>query len=356
MRRRFLLMTTMVAGVAIILLTGPIAFTVWRVWGRDLSYLTVRHDMIVFFCLEIIGIVATVVLAVALALWQSRKISAPLIYLAAATEQLGSGTTRPVITPSGIEEIDLVFNEIERAGDRVAGRLSAERQFSADASHQLRTPLTSLSMRLEEIEYLTDDKDVKSEVNACLEQVERLTNVVTNLLESSHHIQAQNEAVALQPIFTQQLSEWARPFALAYRKITFKAGKHGPVLADPRALSQIIATLVENSLRYGKGTTTVTSNAQGRTVVIQVADEGKGVDEEFAQTIFTKGFSTGGSTGIGLYVARQLAQRNNGKLELTQAKPAVFSLVLSALPEELDPAKVLPAGGVIAVGARKRRI
>ncbi|MCW1043422.1 hypothetical protein OJ597_13685, partial [Streptococcus anginosus] len=76
-----------------------------------------------------------------------------------------------------IEEIDLVQEELVRTGERMAGRLAAERQFAANASHQLRTPLTALSMRLEEIELITDDPEIQSEVRVCLEQVERLTQV-----------------------------------------------------------------------------------------------------------------------------------------------------------------------------------
>lgn len=85
------------------------------------------------------GAVVAVTTAIILANRESRKVSAYLIYLSAAAEQLGAGQTRPRMKPSNIEEIDLVYQEIQRAADRMAGRLSAERQFSADASHQLRT-------------------------------------------------------------------------------------------------------------------------------------------------------------------------------------------------------------------------
>ena len=122
----------------------------------------------------------------------SRRISAPLIYLAAEAEQLGSGQVRPRLRSSGIEEIDLVQAELVRSAERVAGRLAAERQFASDASHQLRTPLTSLSLRLEEIEFLSDQEEVREEARACIEQVERLTSVVEDLLkvdEAEQHCQ-----------------------------------------------------------------------------------------------------------------------------------------------------------------------
>ncbi|HMO10070.1 MAG TPA: histidine kinase dimerization/phospho-acceptor domain-containing protein, partial [Actinotalea sp.] len=122
---------------------------------------------------------------IAVALWSARRLSAPLIYLAASAEQLGSGQVRPHLNASGVEEIDLVAAELGRSADRLALRLAAERQFAADASHQLRTPLTALSMRLEEIGMASDSDEVREEARVSLEQVERLVTVVDDLLRRS---------------------------------------------------------------------------------------------------------------------------------------------------------------------------
>ncbi|WP_348525235.1 hypothetical protein [Luteimicrobium album] len=77
---------------------------------------------------------------VAMAVIQANRLSAPLVYLAASAEQLGSGQVRPQMEESGVEELDLVAAELARTSDRLASRLATERQFAADASHQLRTP------------------------------------------------------------------------------------------------------------------------------------------------------------------------------------------------------------------------
>lgn len=307
-----------------------------------------------FAGLVLIGFSFTV--GAAFAMHQSRRLSAPLIYLAAAAEQVGAGQTRPQMEKSGIEEIDLVYEELARTADRMAGRISAERQFAADASHQLRTPLTALSMRLEEIEYLTDDPEVKAEAAACLEQVERLAGVVQDLLKNSRSAAAgATEAVRLAPIFAQQKDEWAKSFEKVGRSLVFDRGDAPAVLVNPASLAQILATLIENSLKYGGGTTTVQAKKAGHGVVIDVSDEGPGVEPDLTEAIFKKGVSTGGSTGIGLPLARSLAENDGGRLELTQAKPAVFSLALSALPQSLDPDKILPSGSIITVGSRRRR-
>ena len=307
-----------------------------------------------FAGLILIGFSFTV--GVAFALHQSRRLSAPLIYLAAAAEQVGAGQTRPQMEKSGIEEIDLVYEELVRTAERMAGRISAERQFAADASHQLRTPLTALSMRLEEIQYLTDDPEVKEEAAACLEQVERLAGVVQELLDNSRSAAAgATEAVRLAPVFDQQEEEWQKSFRRAGRSLLFDTGGAPAVLVNPASLAQILATLIENSLKYGDGTTTVRAKKAGRGVVIEVTDEGPGVAPDLTDAIFRKGVSTGGSTGIGLPLARSLAENDGGRLELTQAKPPIFSLALAALPQSLDPDKILPSGSIITVGSRRRR-
>lgn len=306
-----------------------------------------------------VGLAATVafVVAVIVAMRGSRRIAAPLIYLAAAAEQLGSGQTRPNVRASGIEEIDLVQAELVRSADRMAGRLAAERQFAADASHQLRTPLTALSMRLEEIEYLSDSEDVKAEVQVCLEQVERLTGVVADLLQTSRSASGGTaEALHLEEVFAQQQEEWRAHFAAKKRELVFRDESGRLPLASPGALSQVLATLIENSLKYGAGTTTISTRpSSSHGVFIDVADEGEGIPDDLAPDIFAKGVSGQGSSGLGLALAWELITADGGRLELTQRRPAIFTIFLNGLPVGLDPEIVMPQGALVTVGRRRRR-
>jgi len=295
---------------------------------------------------------------IVMAVWQANRLSAPLVYLAASAEQLGSGQVRPRLEPSGVEEIDLVAAELARSSDRLAGRLAAERQFAADASHQLRTPLTALSMRLEEISLASDDPVVQEEARISLEQVERLVGVVDDLLQTSRRSHGgTTEAVNLLEVVHQQEEEWVPTFAKAGRRLVVDVPAEFQVLATPGALAQVLATLIENSLKHGGGTTTVRARPSGTSgaVVTEVSDEGPGVPDDLAPRIFEREVTSGAGTGLGLALARDLAAADGGRLELAQRRPPVFALFLAGVPRRLDPRVVLPMGTAVPSRRRRRR-
>ena len=289
----------------------------------------------------------------------SRRLAAPLIYLSAQAEQVGSGAVQARIQPTGIEEIDLVSEELSRSGERIVGRIAKERQFASDVTHQLRTPLTALSMRIEEIEYLTDDQEVRSEAEACLEQVERITQVVEDLKKRAQQAShGHTQAVKIEDIFRQQKDEWEAQFAALGREIVFNNQVSDRLpLATPSSLSQAIATLVENSSKYGAGTVTVSTRKglSQRSMFVEVTDEGEGVSEEIAPDIFRRGVSGHGSSGIGLALAKDLIEADGGRIELTSRQPVVFTISLSAVSESMSPDRLLPQGGLVVVGRRHGR-
>ncbi|WP_127129611.1 ATP-binding protein [Georgenia sp. SYP-B2076] len=308
--------------------------------------------------LVVVASAVALAVGVMVAARQARKLSAPLIYLAASAEQIGSGQVRPRLKPSGVEEIDLVAAELVRTADRMAGRLAAERQFAADASHQLRTPLTALSMRLEEILALSEQEEVREEARISLEQIERLTGVVQDLLNTSRSASGgTTEVVHLEEVFAQQVEEWRPSYRKAKRELVLEDAAGLAVLASPGALAQVLATLLENSLKYGGGATRVVTRAApgGHGVFIDVSDEGEGVDDELAPDIFTKHVSGGSGTGLGLALARDLVAADGGRLELSRRRPPVFTVFLNAVPKSLDPDVVLPKGALVSVGRRRRR-
>ncbi|MGK3094776.1 ATP-binding protein [Streptomyces sp. WAC01490] len=291
--------------------------------------------------LLIIGAVAllAIISAVLLAVRQANRLASPLTDLAETAERLGSGDPRPRHKRYGVPELDRVADVLDSSAERIARMLTAERRLAADASHQLRTPLTALSMRIEEISVTDDPETVKEEANIALTQVERLTDVVERLLTNSRDPRTGSAVVFdLDEVIKQQIEEW-RPAYRSTGRALVCSGKHGlRAVGTPGAVAQVLAALIENSLMHGGGTVALRTRVTGNQVVIEVTDEGPGVPAELGARIFERTISGRNSTGIGLAVARDLAEADGGRLELLQQHPAVFALFLSRIPlDRKDP-------------------
>ncbi|WP_330330789.1 ATP-binding protein [Streptomyces sp. NBC_00536] len=290
--------------------------------------------------LAVVGAVAllAVVAAVLLAVRQANRLASPLTDLAETAERLGSGDPRPRHKRYGVPELDRVADVLDASAERIGRMLTAERRLAADASHQLRTPLTALSMRLEEITVTDDLETVREEASIALTQVERLTDVVERLLTNSRDPRT-GSAVPfdLDEIVKQQVEEWRPAYRSAGRAIV-RSGKQGMrAVGTPGAVSQVLATLVENALMHGGGTVALRTRVTGNQAVIEVTDDGPGVPPDLGNRIFERAISGRNSTGIGLAVARDLAEADGGRLELLQAQPPVFALFLSrTAPERIE--------------------
>ncbi|WFB09120.1 ATP-binding protein [Streptomyces sp. LX-29] len=286
----------------------------------------VGRTLLIILSVALLAVLAAVFLAIR----QARRLSAPLTDLAETAERLGSGDPRPRHRRYGVPELDRVADVLDSSAERIARMLTAERRLAADASHQLRTPLTALSMRLEEIT-LTDDLDtVKEEAMIALAQVERLTDVVQRLLTNSRDPRT-GSAIAfdLDEIVKQQIEEW-RPASRSEGRAIVRSGKQGlRAVGTPGAVAQVLATLIENSLMHGDGTVALRTRVAGNQAVVEVSDEGPGVPPDLGSRVFERAVSGRNSTGLGLAVARDLAEADGGRLELLQPHPPIFALFLS---------------------------
>jgi signal transduction histidine kinase len=275
---------------------------------------------------------AVLVAATGLAYLQARRLTKPLEELAATAERLGSGDPRPRHRRYGISELDRVAEVIDSSADRISTMLGAERRLAAEASHELRTPLAALSMRLEEIIALADDpQTVRDEAEVALSQVERLTDVVQRLLTTARTHRRSDLAVPIEvdTVIRQQVHEWRPAYQSMRRGIVVSGERRLMAMATPGAFSQILSTLLENSLIHGAGTVTVHTRAVGGSVVVEVGDEGEGIAPELEVKLFQRGASSRGSTGLGLAVARELAEADGGRLNLVLQRPAVFAVFLT---------------------------
>ena len=321
MRRRLVLLSLLVSAVTVVLVGGAAVAVTLGAEDPD--------PVVVIGSLLLAGLVAAAA-ALAVGRWHGDRIAGPLQALAQRAESLGSGQTRAPVAHSGISEIDGVATLLEHSGARVDRLIATERQFASDASHQLRTPLTALSMRLEEILQADDPRTVREEASSALAQVERLATVVDHLLDSVRDNNERAGPVPLDGVVLQQVVEWEPAFAAAGRSVRALGTRGLVALATPNGLSQVLATLIENSLIHGAGTVTVSTRSTGISLVVEVTDEGPGVPAELGPRIFERSVSGRRGTGLGLAVARELAEADGGRLELVQQRPPVFALFLSA--------------------------
>lgn len=284
------------------------------------------RQLLLIGSLIVLGIAVTM----ALAMVQARRLTLPLIELAEAADRMGSGHTRPRRGHYGIPEVDRLAEVIDESSVRVADLLATSREFASDASHQLRTPLTALTMRLDEMVEAAEYPDVvREEGAAALAQAERLVAVVEQLLARAKHDRTGGAVqVQVDAIIAQQVAEWQPIFRRDGRALEVTGAPGLAGLATPEALSQIIATLLDNSLVHGAGTVTITTRATSASVVVEVGDEGAGIEPDIEGRVFDRNVSGGGGTGLGLYLARSLANVDGGRLELLRSRPAVFGVFL----------------------------
>jgi signal transduction histidine kinase len=336
MRQQLIRSTVLAVSLAILITMAPVGFAIWRasVSGRGAVAEWLDAGTPASTSMRLGGVViALAVLALAagvfVAIQQAQRLSRPMTLLADRAERLGAGESRIQPLHTGIAELDQVSQVLSRSAQTLTKSLASERDFAADASHQLRTPLTALLMRLEEIAATDDLEVVQEEANIAIAQVERLTRVVDDLMSRTRRGGDEPKAtVSLDSVIAALQREWQPAFEQARRSVRVHGERGLVVQATPVALSQVLSTLLENSLAHGRGTVDVHARRSGPSVVVEVSDQGEGVPATIAPHIFERSVTTSG-TGLGLALARDLAESNGGRLELIQAQPAIFALFLS---------------------------
>jgi signal transduction histidine kinase len=284
-------------------------------------------------------IVGMMVVAAGLAAWLAGvlagRLARPVEELAEAAGRLGAGDPRPLGRRYGVPELDQLADGFDSSARRLSSLLAADRELAVDASHQLRTPLTALSMRLEEMIAAADDPEVvREEGSAALTQTERLADVVTQLLSPARRATAASAALTgIDEIIRQQVIEWEPAFRRAARKLVVIGVRDLQAHVTPGGLAQVLATLLDNALMHGGGTVTLQTSQNVRSVVIEVRDEGNGIPPELVPRIFERSVSgRPEGTGLGLALARTMAAADGGRVVLVRPKPATFAVFLPRHP------------------------
>jgi signal transduction histidine kinase len=257
------------------------------------------------------------------------RLAQPLEQLSAAAERLGEGDFTVRVHRTGIPEIDQVAETLDKTAERVGRTLDRERAFSADASHQLRTPLAGLRLQLEDA--LDDpNEELRNAVAAAITTADRMDGTINDLLTLAKQTREPRSPADIGRLFTEVRHDWHGLLAAKGRALRVMPTPGARPLVSEPAVRQILGVLLDNAFTHGRGTVTVTARSTGNALAIDVIDEGTDVDGD--QDLFARGHSSGNGHGIGLALARSLAEAEGGRLRLTTPAPTTFTLLLPLTP------------------------
>ena len=221
------------------------------------------------------------------------RLVTPLTDVARRAARLGSGDFRTFRRRYGIAELDRVADVLDSSAQDIAALIARERDLAGDISHQLRTRLTGLRLRLEELAEHPDPLVVE-EVQEALEQTDRLVTVVDDLLANARSERAAGASeVVLGDELAEIEAEWGPRLVEAGRTLTVRCPRDTMVHATPGRLREAIGVLVENSLRHGAGQVgiTVRSTTRGS------GGDGGARGQRRGDRAFRRGWSPTSSTG-----------------------------------------------------------
>jgi signal transduction histidine kinase len=270
---------------------------------------------------------AALVIAVLIGLWLSAVLARPLGRLRVAATRLGHGDFTVRAPRSGIAETDAVANALDETAARLEDLVERERTFSAHASHQLRTPLTSLRLAVES-ELAQPRPDSGTALHEVLEETDRLERTIDDLLLLARGT-AERGPTDLREVVRSADERWHGLLAAAGRPLRVRMSHDQPLEAhaSTAALGQILDVVLDNALKHGAGVVQlVLRPGSGGGAVIAVEDEGPGIQGDPSAVFST---SSRGGHGFGLPLAAALADAEGARLRLARSAPRpLFELAL----------------------------
>ena len=262
--------------------------------------------------------VGGLVIAFFVARREAARLAAPISDLASRAERLGSGDFDPTPAVTGTPELDVLAEALAVSGRRLAELVAREREFSANASHQLRTPLAGLQVSLE-----------RGDIDTASAEARRLAATVDHMLALARDALPTPDIIDIVPIIADAARRWGARFDDAGRALVVRvdAGLPG-VRVRHGSIEQAVDVLLDNALHHGAGATRLTARAARGGLVVQVDDDGPGIEPRLADAVFHR--HEGTRTGIGLTLARTLVEADGGRLLLTDSERAEFRIVLAA--------------------------
>ncbi len=322
MTKRLSLFITGVLTVVLVLFVAPILIGLDRVVRDGGGSAAARTDEHAVWLLLAGLSVSIVVAGYVLATYQGRRLTRPMVRLSEIAQLCGQGESFEPLAPTGIVEIDQLAQTLQNSAFRVKEAILLERQFSADVSHQLRTPLASLRLKLDALDPVCWPTEKTQPLRNDLMQMER---TIDHLLRLERAPARLDSVVVLDDVIHRALQRWQPILTGDARHIRVVDGEFALVQGSAIVFDQVLDVLISNAHRHGKGTITVAIRSLLGGTAIDVQDEGTGLVATDAEQIFRRG--VGEQHGLGLSIGRTLAEAEGARLIVTNRQPTTFTLV-----------------------------
>ncbi|MBC8546643.1 HAMP domain-containing histidine kinase [Clostridiaceae bacterium NSJ-31] len=244
--------------------------------------------------------------------------------------------------PPGRDEFSRLAQTFNQMFERLERSFEAEKQFTADASHELRTPVSVIKSACEYAEQFDETPEERQEtIEMIHRQAEKMSAMISQLLSMTRLDQG-IESVRMEPVDVKKLVlSTFEEKAYNQDRLRLKLSEQIQVQADPVLLSRLLVNLVDNALQYGKvdGPVEVLLRREQGEILLSVRDEGDGIPLELQEKIWERFYQadpsrSGGGAGLGLSMVRQIAQVLGGYMELKSA-PGKGSIFTLHLPDQL---------------------
>ncbi len=254
----------------------------------------------------------------------------PLGLVQRAAEGIGGqNLTERVPEPETGDEVQALAGALNNMLARLEDSFEAQRRFTSDASHELRTPVTAISGHASYLLRRTSpDEQQKESLKIIRSESERLTNLIASLLQlarsdSGALVMARDPI--LSGLFLAEIVRELMPLAQAQRTALTVAGQEVTFEGDADRLKQVIINLVSNALKAGARTITLSSRPEedGTEVRLTVQDDGPGIPEDQLDRLFDRFYRLEdsrsrdvGGAGLGLSIARGIVEAHGGRIWL----------------------------------------
>ncbi|MCI8966049.1 MAG: HAMP domain-containing histidine kinase [Lachnospiraceae bacterium] len=273
--------------------------------------------------------------------WIVRKAFRPLDSITATAASINEAhdLSRRIGLPPGQDEFSRLAGTFDQLFQRLELSFESEKQFTADASHELRTPVSVIKGACEYAEKYDETLEERQETIAMIHrQADRMSELIAQLL-SMTRLEQGTELARLERVnLNELLRSLSEELPYESHRLILELQKEISVMADPSLLSRLVRNLVENAFKYGvtDGCVWVSACQSGSEVLLQVRDNGIGISADQQDRIWQRFYrvdaarGSEGGAGLGLAIVRQIARAHGGymTLESIPGKGSTFTLHL----------------------------